>query len=179
MLKEEKLLALLKELLRNSKRSDRELAKAVGLSQPTVTRLRKQFGKYVKSYTIVPYFSRVGYEILAITFAKATTYNKKKVDEKLTLVKEWLRKHPNVVFASDGEGLGKDAVMISLHRDYSKYANFMREFIVEFADFVSDVQSFIVSLKTGIILKPFNLTYLADDIQTLQSTSEKTFILKS
>lgn len=179
MLKEENLLALLKELLRNSKRSDRELAKAIGLSQPTVTRLRKNLEKYIKSYTIVPDLSRIGYEILAITFARATTYNKERVDEKLTLAKEWLKKHPNVIFASDGEGLGKDAVMISFHKDYSKYANFMREFIVEFADFVSDVQSFIVSLKTGIILKPFNLTYLADDIQTLQSAPEKTFILKS
>jgi hypothetical protein len=66
--------------------------------------------------------------------------------------------------------------MISFHKDYSKYADFMRGFVVEFADFVSDVQSFLVSLKTAVILKPFNLTYLADDVQTLQSAPEKTFI---
>jgi DNA-binding Lrp family transcriptional regulator len=124
MLKEENLLAFLRELLRNSRRSDRELTKAVDLSQPTVTKLRKQLGKYVKSYTIVSDFSRIGYEILAIMFAKETTYNKKLVDEKIPRVMEWLKKHPNVIFASDGEGLGKDAVMVSFHRDYSKYANF-------------------------------------------------------
>jgi hypothetical protein len=69
-----------------------------------------------------------------------------------------------VIFASDGEGLGKDAVIVSLHRDYSQYADFMREYTVNFADFVIDVQSFIVSMKTGIIMKPFDLKYLADDI---------------
>jgi DNA-binding Lrp family transcriptional regulator len=167
MLKEENLLALLRELLRNSKRSDRELAKAIGLSQPTVTRLRKQMGKYVKNYTIIPKFSKIGYEILAITFMKATTYERKKCEDRINHAKEWLMKKPNVVFASDGEGLGKDAVIVSLHKDYSKYASFMRELLVEFSDFVCDVQSFIVSLKTEIVLKPFNLAYLAEDIKTL------------
>jgi hypothetical protein len=37
-MKEGKLLRLLKEMLRNSKRSDREKAKTIGVSQPIVTR---------------------------------------------------------------------------------------------------------------------------------------------
>lgn len=161
---EEKLVKLLKELVRNSRRSDRELAKALKISQPTVTRNRKLAESYVRSYTIVPEFKKIGYEILAITFAKAKNYDKKQVETKLELAKKWAMQHPNVFFASDGEGLGKDAVMFSVHKDYSKYADFMREYTVNFADFVSDVQSFIVSLKTGIIIKPFDLKYLAEDM---------------
>jgi DNA-binding Lrp family transcriptional regulator len=163
-MKEEKLVKLLKELVRNSRRSDRELAKALKISQPTVTRNRKLAESYVRSYTIVPEFKKIGYEILAITFAKAKNYDKKLVETKLELAKKWAMQHPNVFFASDGEGLGKDAVMFSVHKDYSKYADFMREYTVNFADFVSDVQSFIVSLKTGIIIKPFDLKYLAEDL---------------
>jgi DNA-binding Lrp family transcriptional regulator len=163
-MKEEKLVNLLKELVRNSRRSDRELAKALRISQPTVTRNRKLAESYVRSYTIVPEFRKIGYEILAITFAKAKNYDKKQVETKLELAKKWAMQHPNVFFASDGEGLGKDAVMFSVHKDYSKYADFMREYTVNFADFVSDVQSFIVSLKTGIIIKPFDLKYLAEDL---------------
>lgn len=164
-MKEEKLQSLLKALLENSKRSDRELAKAIKASQPTVTRNRKILGKYIRSYTIVPEFEKIGYEIVAFTFAKARTYYKKEIEGKLDLAKKWAMDHPNVIFASDGEGLGKDTVMISLHKNYSKYADFMREFSVDFADFVSDSQSFIVSLKTGLLFKPFDLTYLADDIE--------------
>jgi DNA-binding Lrp family transcriptional regulator len=162
-MKEDKLLKLLKELIRNSKRSDRELAKAINASQPTVTRARKLVSKYIRSYTIVPEFSQIGYEILAFTFAKAKTYNKNEVAKKLELATKWVNEQPNVIFASDGEGIGRDAIIVSFHKDYSKYADFMRDYTVSFADFVIDVQSFIVSLKTGIIFKPFDLKYLAED----------------
>jgi DNA-binding Lrp family transcriptional regulator len=163
-MKEEKIVNLLKELIRNSRRSDRELAKTLKVSQPTVTRNRKFAETYIRSYTIVPDFKKIGYEILAITFAKAKTYDRKEIESKLESAKKWVTGRPNIFFASDGEGLGKDAVMISLHKDYSKYADFMREYTVNFADFVTDVQSFIVSLKTGMILKPLDLKYFADDL---------------
>ena len=71
---------------------------------------------------------------------------------------------PNIFFASDGEGLGKDMVLVSVHKDYTRYAEFMRDYTVKFADFISDVQSFIVSLKTGKLAKPFDLKYLSEDI---------------
>jgi DNA-binding Lrp family transcriptional regulator len=164
-MKEEKLLKLLKALLQNSKRSDRELAKAIQASQPTVTRNRKILRKYIRSYTIVPEFYKIGYEIVAITFAKARAYAKKDIEAKIDLAKKWTMKHPNVFFAADGEGLGKDTIMISVHKNYSMYADFMREFSIDFADFLGDIQSFIVSLKTGILFKPFDLTYLADDVE--------------
>jgi len=163
-MKEEKLVKLLKELVRNSRRSDRELAKTLRVSQPTVTRNRKLVESYVRSYTVVPEFQKIGYEIFAVTFAKAKTYDKREVETKLELARKWAIQHPNVFFASDGEGLGKDAVILSLHKDYSKYADFMREYTVYFADFISDVQSFVVSLKTGMIIKPFDLKYLAEDL---------------
>lgn len=163
-MKEEKLLRLLKELLKNSKRSDRDLAKAIKASQPTVTRNRKALGEYIRSYTIVPEFNKIGYEIIAVTMAKARVHGKEEGQKKIELAKKWTHEHPNVIFASDGEGLGKDVILISLHKNYSKYADFMREYSVDFADFFVDVQSFIVSLKTGILFKPFDLTYLTDDV---------------
>ena len=163
-MKEERMAKLLRELIRDSRRSDRELAKAIGASQPTVTRNRRLLETYIRSYTIVPEFSKIGYEIIAVTFAKAKTYNQEDVEKKLDLAKKWAMQRSNVVFASDGEGLGKDAVMVSVHKDYSKYADFMRDYSVKFGDFITDVQSFIVSLKTGIMIKPFDLVYLAEDI---------------
>jgi len=63
---------VLSELIKNSKLSDRELAKKIGSSQPTVTRARKRLEKdgYVKEYTTIPDFSKLGYELLALTFVK-------------------------------------------------------------------------------------------------------------
>lgn len=166
-MKQEKMIKLLREMIRNSRRSDRELAKALGTSQPTVTRNRKLLDPYIRSYTVVPNFDKIGYEILAITFAKAKSYDKQDIKDQLDLAAKWVKDHPNIVFSSDGEGMGKDVVMVSLHKDYSKYADFMRECTASFSKYVAEVQSFIVSLKTTALCKPFDLTYLANDVKEL------------
>jgi DNA-binding Lrp family transcriptional regulator len=167
-MKQQMLLKLLKEMLKNSRRSDRELAKAVKASQPTVTRNRKVLARYIRSYTVVPDFSKIGYEILSFTFAKRRTYDSKALGASLPAAKEWFMKKQNVIFVSDGEGLERDFAVISVHKDYSKYANFMRDCVLNFSDIMSDFQSFIISLKTGMVMKPFDLTYLADDVEEFQ-----------
>lgn len=167
-MKEEKLVTLLKEMLRNSRRSDRELARATGASQPTVTRNRRILDKYIRSYTVIPHFEKIGYEIMAITFAKAKSYRKEENEEKLKLARKWTDSHPNIIFSSEGEGLTKDVVLISFHENYSKYASFVREYSSHLSDSFNDVESFVVSLKTGVILKPFDLSTLAEDIKQLQ-----------
>jgi len=122
--------------------------------------------KIIQTYTVIPDFTKVGYEMIAFTFAKAKTYRREDAEKMIQRAKEWTVKRSNVVMASDGEGLGKDTVIVSLHRNYSEYANFMRSFAVDWADYVSDFQSFIVSLRDGLSIKPFDLKYLADDIRT-------------
>jgi hypothetical protein len=39
----------------------------------------------------------------------------------------------------------------------------MRSLTVDGANYVMDLQSFLVSVKNGIIMKPFDIKYLADD----------------
>lgn len=166
MTKEQKLLRLLRELLRNSRRSDRDIAKSFGISQPTVTRMRAQLDKkeYIKTYTVIPDFAKLGYEIFAFTFSKMKSYpTPEKAEKTLARAKEWIDKHPNVIFAADGEGIGSDVVMMSFHRNYSKYADFMRSYAMDWADIISQFQSFIVSLDSGFKIKSFNLKYLSDD----------------
>jgi DNA-binding Lrp family transcriptional regulator len=65
-------LKLVAELTKNSRRSDRELAKRLHVSQPTVTRIRNKLEKegIIREFTIIPDFVRLGYEIASITFAK-------------------------------------------------------------------------------------------------------------
>src|SRR3990172_8533925 len=63
---------MLAELVKNSRRSDRELAKAIGRSQPTATRVRTKLEKegYIREYTAVPDLGRIGYTMLALNFLK-------------------------------------------------------------------------------------------------------------
>jgi DNA-binding Lrp family transcriptional regulator len=61
-------LKVISELMKNSRRSDRELAKAIGASQPTVSRIIKKLEKekIIEEYTMIPNFSKLGYKILAL-----------------------------------------------------------------------------------------------------------------
>jgi len=165
-MRDDKLIRLLKEMLKNSRRSDRELARLFGSSQPTVTRTRAQLHKkgYIKTYTVIPDFTKLDYEILAFTFSKLKYYPT--VDEAEKIVQqatEWVNKRPNIIFAADGEGFGSDIIMISFHKNYSKYADFMRTYAMDWGQIISGFQSFIVSLESGFKMKPLDLKYLADD----------------
>jgi len=150
---------ILQQLLKNSKKSDRELAKAIGISQATFTRRRKQLErKIIQEYTITPNLYNLGFEILAFTFVR---FKEPRIDM-LEKARQSLLKQPNVIFASGGEGLGMGAVGISVHKDYTSYSNFMREMRQQWSDIVLDLQSFLVSLKGDVEAKPFSLKPLAN-----------------
>ena len=63
---------ILFELMKDSHRSDRQLAKALGVSQPTVTRRRAMLEEnFIEGYTVIPKFGQIGFDIAAITFLKS------------------------------------------------------------------------------------------------------------
>jgi DNA-binding Lrp family transcriptional regulator len=63
-------LRLICELVRNSRKSDSELAKLIGVSQPTVSRIRTKLEEEgVIEYTGTVNLRELGFEIIAITFA--------------------------------------------------------------------------------------------------------------
>ena len=150
---------LLRELLKNSKRSDRELAKVLKVSQPTITRTRRKLEQngLIQEYTIVPNFRKMGFEILALTFVKMRP-------EILTPgameeARKYAAKFPNAIFASTGEGLGMTGVIISFHKNYTEYHKCMNLLRVDWKELTEDIQTFIVSIGEGEY-KRFSLTYL-------------------
>lgn len=156
---------LLFELMKDSHRSDRQLAKALGVSQPTVTRRRSMLEKsYIEGYTIIPKFGQIGFEIAAFTFLKSKLKQKtgKEKDEALKKMKDWYMDQPNVVLVQDGRGMGWDAICISLHQSFSDFAAFIRAQDSELSEWISESQTFHADLKPGIAIKPFNLKYLAN-----------------
>ena len=122
--------SIISELLKNSRISDRKLAKKVGVSQPTVTRRRAYVEKKVSlDYTAIPNFGKLGFELMAFTFAGWN--HKVYPDEKVPEAESFLSEHPNMLFVSTGRGLDSDRVCISLHKDYADYTRLMSEFRTE------------------------------------------------
>ena len=138
---------LLRELLRNSKRSDRDLAKILKVSQPTITRTRHKLEKngLVQDYTIIPNFEKMGFEILAVNFAKLRPeIFTPEIGKK---AREFIAKFPNTIFASGGQGMGMNAVDIAFYRNFTEFHQRINRMKVEWKDYIEDIQSFIVTLK--------------------------------
>ena len=154
-------LKLLKELLKNSKRSDRELAKTLKVSQPTITRTRHKLEKngMIMEYTIVPNFSKMGFEIMALTFVRMRS--EILTPKTMKVASEYALKFPNAIFASTGEGLGMTGVIISFHKNYTDYHKRLNQLRVDWKEFTEDIKSFIVSITEGQF-KRFSLAHLKD-----------------
>lgn len=150
--------SLLLELLRDSKRSDRELAKVLGVSQPTVSRMRSRLVKegIIRDFTVIPDFVKMGFEIMAINCFKSKTT--KEIAER---AKKWIMSKHNVIFAAAAQGMGKNAVMISLHRNYTDFSNFLAEVMAEDETVMEAYDTMLISLD-GRIVKPLSLRYLAE-----------------
>jgi len=154
---------LLFELMKDSHRSDRQLAKALGVSQPTVTRRRAMLEEnFIEGYTVIPKFGQIGFELAAFTFLKSKLKYKtgEEKDVALNTLKEWYSKQPNVILVLDGRGMGWDAVCLSLHENFSGFSEFIRAHDSELSEWIVESQTFHSDLKTGLVLKPFHLKYL-------------------
>jgi DNA-binding Lrp family transcriptional regulator len=156
---------IISELLKNSKQSDRALAHRLGVSQPTVSRRRLMLEKTaIDNYTLIPKWDQLGYEILAINFVKikqeiAAGEKYKAVRERAT---KWLMKQPNIIMTTASRGMGMDAFNISLHKNYADYDQWFRSFRSEWGDLVDDIQSVLVNLHGGEVIKPLNFKYISE-----------------
>jgi DNA-binding Lrp family transcriptional regulator len=166
-MKQENLTKLLFELIKNSKRSDRDLARILDISQPTVTRLRGILEKEaIKQYTAIPNLSYIGLDIIAFIFSST----KELVHPLWDKAREWAKDQPNVVFVSTGQGIDSDALIISIHADYSDFVKFYQAFRRDWGKFLRDFKVFLISMSGSINLKPFSYNYLIGACQ--KSSSE-------
>ena len=168
---------LLAELLKNSRRSDRELAKILGVSQPTISRLIKKLEKngVIDSYTILPNFAKLGYTIMAINFMKLKTpLTPEEVAKAKKYASQVLKEGPfEIVMGERGMGMGFDGVFISYHKDYASYTKTMgwlKQF--DFLELERN-ESFLINLHDEVRYRPLNFKTLGKHLLTMNA-KEKT-----
>jgi len=98
----------------------------------------------------------MGYELMAITCTK--TRMKPELFER---ARESTVAKSSVIFAARAEGMGKNGLLISMHKDYTDFSNFLSRYLTEWNDEIEDYSTILVSLK-GKSIKPFSLKYLAE-----------------
>ena len=154
---------LMFELVKNSKRSDRELAKALKVSQPTVTRARTKLEKeeFIKQYTVFPDFAKIGFELIAFNFATIKASSSSDQEKMQKMRSTWAKDNPNVILEIGGEGLEANSLMVSIHKNYTDFASFIAKYRTDWANHLQDLRSFIVSIPNkSLIVKDLSF----DDI---------------
>ncbi|MEM3551077.1 MAG: winged helix-turn-helix transcriptional regulator [Candidatus Bathyarchaeia archaeon] len=153
---------VMKELLQNAKTSDRSLSKKLNISQSTITRVRKELERkgYIKNYTIMPDFGKLGCEILAFTFVKMRPESRAKTED----LKNYAANFPNVIYASRGEGMRMTGVAISLHKNYTDYVQKLSLLRQDWGQYLEEIESFVVAIGEGTI-KEFSLGYVTECLQ--------------
>jgi len=168
-------LKLISELMKNSRQSDRDLARTIGVSQPTVTRIRNKLEKegYIREYTTIPDFSKLGYKIMAITFALSRFLEKEEAERAgKTFADSVKDKQFEFIMLERGDGLGFDGVVISLHEDYASYLKVL-EWLRQF-DFLEmkKINSFLINLEDNVRYRPLTFSTLAKLIRSQAERKE-------
>jgi DNA-binding Lrp family transcriptional regulator len=167
---------VLSELMKNSKLSDRELAKKIRCSQPTVTRVRRKLERegYIREYTMIPDFLKLGYQILAVTLFKyKKRFDVEKTKKAKKILGESFKKGPfEIIMAERGMGCGYNAIMISVHKDYTsfiKLINWAQQF---YSLELGEIDSFLVDLADEVRYQPLTFSSLAKHLLTLKEKEE-------
>ena len=160
-------LKLICALIKDSRRSDRELAKNLGVSQPTISRLRTKLEKdgLIREYTMLPDFRKIGFEIMAFTFYRLQKpLPPEQIEQIRTNILERARQNPTAVIIAMGGmgGLDADRVVVSFHKDFSDYTVFLRDIRQIPQVIVAEPRSFLVDLGADVHFYPLSFSRLAD-----------------
>ncbi|MDH5374318.1 MAG: winged helix-turn-helix transcriptional regulator [Candidatus Bathyarchaeota archaeon] len=167
---------LLYELIKNSRRSDRDLAKAMESSQPTVTRARTKLERegYIREYTMIPDFCKLGYEIMALTFVNSELgFTREEIEKTREAIREKIRETPlDLIMVERGKGMKFDGVIISLHKTYESF-NKLRDRFRQYPFMQPDIDSFLISLHDENRYLPLTLKILADHFSKTTKKEKK------
>lgn len=171
-------LGIISELMKNGRMSDRDVARRLGFSQPTVSRMRHKLERegYIRKYTIVPNWEKLGFQIVATTFVK---FREGLSNEE----KERLRKRAQDRFRDDsfassivmferGMGLGYTGMIVSFHESYASYAELLRQ-IKRFTVLEPDIKSFLSDLNDRVHYRPMSFAPLAEYIQSSRKAKKE------
>jgi DNA-binding Lrp family transcriptional regulator len=165
-------LKVISELMKNSRRSSRELAEAMGVSQPTVSRTIASLEKQgvIKEYTIIPDFRKLGYQLVGITMVKR---KKAPTTEELVEIrkksKELEKDNPNAdLMAVYGAGLDKDVLFITFYENYEAYTEGME--LVRKIPYLKleENETFLVDLNDQSHFRILSMSAIARHILTLK-----------
>jgi Lrp/AsnC family leucine-responsive transcriptional regulator len=133
------------QLLTNARMPDKHIAKLLNTTQPTVTRIRQKLERagYIKGYKPVVDIQKLGIGLVALTLFRIADFSKTEEIKKKVLPN--LRKMPEVVLVAEGEGMGKTSLIVSMHKDFPEFEEWMINLRKKYGKYVEDEEQFFFS----------------------------------
>ena len=134
------------ELLKNGRKPDKHIAKDIGTTQTTVTRIRQKLERdeYVENYRARANLKKVGLSIIITTVFEWTDQTKQDIFNE---AKKYILAHESVVFFGRGEGMsGKTAIIITVHKNYHDYDDFMKGLRRKWDMYIRDLEYFTTAI---------------------------------
>lgn len=174
-------LRLVAELMKNSRRSDRELAKVIGVSQPTITRTMNKLEEkgVIQEYTMIPNLRMLGYTIMGATrFALTEAPVADRAKARKTLIGTEEDKPHAVPIAVKGHCQGRDHLFVNFYRDYSEYTQGMNDLKRVPLINVDNIDTFLVDLTDKTNYRILSMSAVATNLlnhlkEKEQTTNEK------
>ena len=164
------------ELLKDSHRSDRELARAIGSSQPTISRVRKKLEEQgmIKEYTIIPDYIQLGLSLMSITFTKMKgPLSKEILNDLKKRARNTMSEHPSaLILGNTGMGCDADYVAIAFHKNFSEYTEFMNDIKGFPSVNIDETKSFIIDLNEKDQMQPLSFSHLAGYLAKAKESSQ-------
>jgi len=161
-------LRLMAELMKDSRRSDRQLAKVIGVSQPTISRTIAKLKRdgYIKEFTVIPDYEKLGYQLAAFTLVKMKSgLSKEELQKAREISLRDMRHAPSeIVLFERGLDEGYSAILVSFHKDYTNYYKLkerMRQY--PFLDSAA-TKSFIIDLTDKVHYRYLTFSTLASNL---------------
>ena len=148
--------AVLFELVKNGRATDRAVAKKLNTTQPTVTRIRQKLERegYIEKYMAISRLRKSNLNIVVATLFRWQDFSN--VDAVLSFNKYVLGK-PQVISYSRGEGVdGRTHMVLSAHESFGDYERFVEDLrhnagrnMSKLVQFISSVDNIFKRFDTG------------------------------
>jgi DNA-binding Lrp family transcriptional regulator len=162
-------LMVISELMKNSRRSDRDLAKAIGVSQPTVSRTIKKLEKegVLREYTAIPDFTKIGFKIMSVELAKVKGPISEQELEKTRrqVLQPLMKESSTTIIGLSGTGCNADKITAAFHEDYSAYTKYRHKLEQHPLIGINELHSFLIDLTEKNQFLPLTFSFLADYIK--------------
>jgi DNA-binding Lrp family transcriptional regulator len=165
-------LKLISALMKNSHRSDRELSKTLHVSQPTVTRIRRRLEEqgYIREYTAIPDFGKLGFQIMSFTLIKLKKDDPEVETKIRQQLRETLKKKPfATIIVLNGLGARSDRISVAFHQNYSEYLDYIAMMKQHPLVNIEETTSFLANLAESHHFQLLTFSQIADYVAKMRT----------